>query len=259
VPRPESDNLSLSVKDGIAFIVLDRGDGRNAMSTQFYADLRDAFRQADADSDVHCVIVSSAAASFAVGGDLKEMATFLGEGDPQWDLWRFRDNLPFETIRSCRKPSIVVVDGLCVGGGFATAVSCDFVIASPNSQFGTPETKVALIDGLIPAAMHGQMPLPALKYMLFSGNFVTAAQAEQLGIIFRCVPAEELMPLALSMAADFERNGQEIIATYKRIFRSYERPVLYDDTIATLYRDKPTQQKVLGFANRGKSAAPSPD
>jgi enoyl-CoA hydratase/carnithine racemase len=257
VPRPESDNLSFSVDEGIASIVLDRGDGRNAMSTQLYADLRDAFRQADADSTVHCVIVSSAAASFAVGGDLKEMASYLGEGDPDWKLWRFRDNLPFETIRSCRKPSIAVVDGLCVGGGFATAVSCDFVIASPSSKFGTPETKVALIDGLIPAALYGQMPLPTLKYILFSGNFVTAEQAEQLGIIFRCVAPDQLMPLALSMAKDFERNGQQIIANYKQMFRSYERPVLYDDTIATLYRDKPTQQRVQAFFQRKPVAPPS--
>ena len=120
------------------------------------------------------VIIDSASENFAVGGDLKEMLDYLAVDPPSWDLWKFRDSLPFEAIRACRKPTIAVVDGICCGGGFATAISCDFILASPTSRFGTPETKVGLMDGLVAPALYGQVPLPVIKYLLFSGELIDA-------------------------------------------------------------------------------------
>jgi enoyl-CoA hydratase/carnithine racemase len=246
------ENLRIGVSDGVATITLDRPGGRNAFSTLFYAELRSAIREADVDPSVTGVIIDSASENFAVGGDLKEMLGYL-EGDaPSWDIWKFRDSLPFEAIRACRKPTIALIDGICCGGGFATAISCDFILATPSSRFGTPETKVGLIDGLVGPALFGQVPLPVLKYLLFSGELVNADYAKSVGLVFDVLQIEDLRTRAATMLAAFAANGPAIIADYKRTFRSYELPVVYEDTMRNLYSDTDTQDRVRAFFRRDK-------
>jgi enoyl-CoA hydratase/carnithine racemase len=246
------ENLTIALANGVATITLDRPGGRNAFSTGFYAELRSAIREADVDATVTGVIIDSASENFAVGGDLKEMLGYLEGGAPSWDIWKFRDSLPFEAIRACRKPTIALVDGICCGGGFATAISCDFILSTPASRFGTPETKVGLIDGLVGPALFGQVPLPVLKYLLFSGELVDADYAKSVGLVFDVLPLESLRTRATTMLSAFAANGPAIITAYKRTFRSYELPVAYEDTMRDLYSDKDTQDRVRAFFKRDK-------
>lgn len=246
------ENLSIAVDDGIATITLDRPGGRNAFNTVFYAELRSAIREADVDPEVTGVIIDSASENFAVGGDLKEMLDYLESDPPSWDLWSFRDSLPFETIRACRKPTIAVVDGICCGGGFATAISCDFILASPSSRFGTPETKVGLMDGLVAPALYGQVPMPVVKYLLFSGELIDAEYARSVGLVFETHATESLHSRAREMLGQFAPNGLEIVAEYKRTIRTFEQPVVYEDTMRNLYSDRATQDRVRGFFTRKK-------
>ena len=246
----EYENLRYTSADGIATITLDRPGGRNAFNTVFYGELRSAIRRADIDDDVSGVVIDSASENFAVGGDLKEMLDYLDTDPPSWDLWKFRDSLPFEAIRACRKPTIALVDGICCGGGFATAISCDFILASPSSRFGTPETKVGLIDGLVAPALFGQVPLPVIKYLLFSGELIDAEYARDVGLVFETHTAEDLHRRAAELLGQFAPNGTAIIAEYKRTIRTLEHPVNYEDTMRNLYTNKATQDRVRGFFTR---------
>jgi enoyl-CoA hydratase/carnithine racemase len=250
----EYENLRISEKDGIARITLDRPGGRNILSTAFYAELRSAIREADVDPEVTGVVIDSAATDFAVGGDLKEMLGYLdGPGDqPSWKLWDFRDSLPFDAIRACRKPTIALVDGICCGGGFATAISCDFIIATPGSRFGTPETKVGLFDGLVGPALFGHVPTPVLKYLLFSGELIDAAYAQSAGLVFEVLPAASAEERATELLQMFAANGLQIINDYKRLLRGYEPAVSYEDTMRGLYTDPATQDRVRGFFSKPK-------
>lgn len=246
------ENLSIAIDQGIATITLDRPGGRNAFSTVFYSELRSAIREADVDPEVTGVIIDSASENFAVGGDLKEMLGHLESDPPSWDLWDFRDTLPFEAIRACRKPTIAVIDGICCGGGFATAISCDFILASPTSRFGTPETKVGLMDGLVAPALYGQVPMSVVKYLLFSGELIDAEYARSVGLVFETHAAENLHERARQLLGQFAPNGLEIVAEYKRTIRTFEQPVVYEDTMRNLYSDHATQDRVRGFFTRKK-------
>jgi enoyl-CoA hydratase/carnithine racemase len=155
--------------------------------------------------------------------------------------------LPFDSIRACRKPTIAIVDGICCGGGFATAISCDFVLATAGSRFGTPETKVGLMDGLVAPALYAQVPLPVIKYLLFSGELIAAPYAREVGLVFEIVPADDLAHRAVALLRIFAANGQAIITEYKRAIRSYELPVDYEGTMRGLYTDPATQERVRGF------------
>jgi enoyl-CoA hydratase/carnithine racemase len=244
---PDYVNLGTRRDDGIMTITLDRPGGRNAFSTQFYAELRSAIREADVDPTVHGVIINSASENFAVGGDLKEMVGYLDGDEPSWDLWKFRDSLPFESIRNCAKPTVAVVDGICCGGGFATAISCDFILASDTSRFGTPETKVGLMDGLVAPALYGRVSLTVVKYLLFSGELIDARYAREVGLVFEILAGGDLMARARALLTMFAANGQAIITDYKRSIRSFEQPVDYESTMRGLYSDPETQARVRGF------------
>ena len=245
------ENLRLAEEDGIATITLDRPDGRNAFSTAFYAELRSAIREADVDARITGVVIDSASRDFAVGGDLREMLSYLDAGTPpSWQLWDFRDSLPFDAIRGCRKPTIAVVDGICCGGGFATAVSCDFILATPGSRFGTPESKVGLMDGLVGPALFGHIPLPVLKYLLFSGKLIDAEYARTAGLVFEVLPEPDAHDRAIALLTVFAANSPELIANYKRLLRSYEPAVSYEETMRDLYTDSATQDRVRGFFSR---------
>ena len=245
------ENLRLAKEEGIATITLDRPGGRNAFSTALYAELRSAVREADVDPGITGVVIDSASQDFAVGGDLREMLGYLDAGDPpSWQLWEFRDNLPFDAIRGCRKPTIAVVDGICCGGGFATAVSCDFILATPGSRFGTPETKVGLMDGLMGPALFGNIPLPVLKYLLFSGELIDAECARTAGLVFEVLPEPDAHDRALALLTLFAGNSGQLIADYKRQLRSYQPAVSYEETMRDLYTDSATQDRVRRFFSR---------
>ena len=243
-------NVRTRREDGIMTITLDRPGGRNAFNTEFYSELRSAMREADVDPTVSGVIINSASQNFAVGGDLKEMVGYLDGDEPSWDLWKFTDSLPFESIRSCRLPTIAVVDGICCGGGFATAISCDFILASSTSRFGTPETKVGLMDGLVAPALYGRVPLPVIKYLLFSGELIDATYAREVGLVFEILAGDDLMPRAKALLTLFAANGKAVIGDYKRSIRSFEFPIDYESTMRGLYSNPDTQARVRGFFSR---------
>ncbi|MDB5910951.1 MAG: Enoyl-CoA hydratase [Massilia sp.] len=247
---PPYENLAITTQDGLAVITLDRPGGRNAFSTTFYAELRSAVREAEVNTDAATIVINSAAEHFAVGGDLAQMMEYLRTDPPSWSLWDFRDSLPFEAIRACTKPTIAVIDGICCGGGFATAVCCDFILATPCSRFGTPETKVGLIDGLVGPALYGHVPLPLLKFMLFSGELIDADLAQRSGLVFELHETDRLMERATELHRMFSRNGSRILADYKRAFRGYELPVENEATMKVLYSDPATQDRVRAFFNR---------
>jgi enoyl-CoA hydratase/carnithine racemase len=249
--KEKYENLRIVANDGIATITLDRPGGRNAFSTAFYAELRSAIREADVDADIRGVVIDSAARDFSVGGDLREMLGYLDAGTPpSWRLWEFRDSLPFDAIRGCRKPTIAVVDGICCGGGFATAVSCDFIIATPRSRFGTPETKVGLMDGLMGPALFGHVPKSVLKYMLFSGELIDAEYARTTGLVFEVLPEPDAHERATALLTLFASNSPQIIADYKRQLLSYEPAIAYEDTMRELYSEPAAQDRVRGFFSR---------
>jgi enoyl-CoA hydratase/carnithine racemase len=179
------------------------------------------------------------------------MLGYLDAGTPpSWRLWEFRDSLPFDAIRGCRKPTIAVVDGICCGGGFATAVSCDFIIATPRSRFGTPETKVGLMDGLMGPALFGHVPKSVLKYMLFSGELIDAEYARTTGLVFEVLPEPDAHERATALLTLFASNSPQIIADYKRQLLSYEPAIAYEDTMRELYSEPAAQDRVRGFFSR---------
>jgi enoyl-CoA hydratase/carnithine racemase len=233
---PDYQHVQLSSSAGVSTIVLDRAGHINAFNIAMYREIRSALRVADADPATSVILLRAAGDVFGVGGDLKEMLEFLDSDDP--DLkFRYRDDLPFSTVRGCRKPTVAAVRGTCVGGGFGLASACDMIIAERGARFGIPEIRIGMIDGLAIAALHGHMPLPALKYLLFTGTLIDADEALRLGLLLDAVPTDRFEARVEEVCRELTVGSPGAIGAYKGILRSYDRPDHLDAMMQILVED----------------------
>ncbi|MFC7292432.1 enoyl-CoA hydratase-related protein [Hirschia litorea] len=183
---------------GVASIVLNRPEQRNALSSELMTELSEAIEHFEGLPVVGCIVISGKGGkAFAGGADIKEMA---GRTYSQ----NYKDNFitaNWERVAQCRKPTIAAVSGYALGGGCELAMMCDIIVAGENAKFGQPEINLALLPGA-----GGTQRLTRFigkstaMDMCLTGRMLTAAEALSLGLVSRVVPTDELMDLALDMA-----------------------------------------------------------
>jgi len=187
----EFTELRYKVTGGVASIRLDRPEHLNAFSSRLYQELKWALRIAASDETVDVVVLSGAGRAFATGGDLKEARERL-ESDDALALYAFVDNLPWAEFRQCPKVVIGAVHGLCLAGGVIAAASCDITIAGESARFGLTEGRVGIADAIAPALLSARLSTAKLRYLLFTGKEIGAAEAERIGLVTEVVPDDEL-------------------------------------------------------------------
>jgi enoyl-CoA hydratase/carnithine racemase len=160
------------------------------MSFAVMQGLRDAVERARSDDAVRVVVLTGAGdRAFCAGADLGGMAAsdVAATHEARGQLAEL-----FRDLWSLGKPTIARVRGFALAGGFGLALACDFVVASDDAQFGTPEVDVGLWPYMVTVPMLRAMP-PRLAYELMAtGRRVDAAEALRLGIVNRVVPASQL-------------------------------------------------------------------
>lgn len=184
-------------KPAVALVSLNRPKELNALNLQLMSELRDAIQMLDADPEVRAIVVTGNEKAFAAGADIKQMA-----GKNTIDMLLADQFATWESIRRCKKPLIAAVSGFALGGGCELAMTCDMIIASETAQFGQPEIKI----GVIPGAGGTQRLTRAIgkaraMELVLTGRFISAAEADKLGLVTRVVPQELCLLEALSVAA----------------------------------------------------------
>ncbi len=210
------------IEDGVALITLNRPPV-NALSAGLAAEVDAALARAE-DPGVRSAVVTGAP-HFAAGADITEFqgAYERGEGDAlAAALSRVvtrLENLP--------KPTIAAVRGYALGGGLELAMGADFMYLATDAQVGQPEIKL----GIIPGA-GGTQRLPRLvgasraREIIYSGRFVAAEEALELGIALKVLPPDDLLPTALRDAAAWAAGPTVAIAAAKRAINDgWGRPI----------------------------------
>lgn len=184
-------------KDGvIAVITLNRPQQLNALSYGLVKDLSLAMQELDQDDQIRVIIVTGGEKVFAAGADIKEMAERGPFDERLHERLAYRDR-----INKISKPVIAAVSGFALGGGCELAMSCDIIIAAENARFGQPEVNIGIIPG-----SGGTQRLTHLvgkhraMEMVLTGEFLSAADAERMGLVNRVVPVELLMEEAKGVA-----------------------------------------------------------
>ena len=203
------ETIALKKENHIATITLNRPDSLNAVSHQMAQELLAALEDVDKDEEVRVLVLTGAGRGFCAGADVRGMAggtddsPGVARGAEEMRRWHSRVlGKIILSIHKLEKPTIAMVNGVAVGGGFDLALSCDMRVGSDNTRFMNAFVRIGLFPGwggtwLYPRAMGlGK----AFEY-LFTGDFLEAKEAERIGVLNRLVPAEELEKETMALAS----------------------------------------------------------
>jgi enoyl-CoA hydratase/carnithine racemase len=182
--------LDYLVEGPVARVTINRPERRNAMSFAVMRGLRDAMNDARSDDAVRVIVLTGAGdRAFCAGADLAGIAE--GSAAAAHDDRGVLADL-FRDMWGLGKPIIARVRGYALAGGMGLAMSCDFVIASDDAQFGTPEIDVGLWPYMVTVPLLRSMPPRLALELMATGRRVDAAEAARLGLVNRVVPVDEL-------------------------------------------------------------------
>ncbi|MDD5127074.1 MAG: enoyl-CoA hydratase-related protein [Dehalococcoidales bacterium] len=192
-------------KDNVAWITMNRPDVLNAQNAQLRNDMLAALDEARLDDEVYIIVLGGAGRAFSAGADISEWPKMF----PMDTLKDFYGNRRFyELMRAIPKPIIAMVNGYALGGGCEAVMACDIVIASEKAKFGQPEVKIGIIPG-----GGGTQILPRLigekraKELVMTGDFITAQEAWQMGLVNKVVPPEKLLEATQEMVAKLKTQS----------------------------------------------------
>jgi enoyl-CoA hydratase len=219
-----TDKLLVEVADAVAVVTLNNPGKRNALSSEMRAALPGLLEALQADADVRVVVLTGAGdKAFASGADISEFAERRTSPAARAEYDRVGAALD-RSWHSLEKPLIAMIRGFCIGGGLFTALQADIRIASDGSQFGVPAAQLGLGPGF--AGVKAMMNLigPAwTSEILFSARRFTAAEALQMGLVNRVVPAASLRDQTISLARSIAGNAPLTVAACKAVIREAGR------------------------------------
>ena len=182
------------VRDGGAWITINRPAARNALNSAVREGLKAAFERAEADPAVSAVVLTGAGKAFCAGGDLKEMAAVQLTVPPPDYVPQ-----PNRTI-AMAKPVVAAVNGGAYGGGFLLAQSADLVLAADHATLGITEIRIGR-GAPWAAPLPWLVPPRIAMQMLTTGEPLTAQRAYEVGLVNEVVPAEQLQERTEALVA----------------------------------------------------------
>ena len=215
----EYKNLLLEKKGGILTITLNRPKQLNALTLEADEELIDLFESLAEQHDVRVVIITGAGKAFCVGADMSFL-DIVGEGsleEVRFKLHKIiRIALIFQTLE---KPIIAAINGYALGQGLNIAVACDMRIASDTAILGEEFINMALFPDLGGAYLMQQLLGPAkAKEMTFTGERISAQEAEKIGLVNKVVSADSLMDEVYKLATTLASKSPLAMAVSKRTF-----------------------------------------
>jgi crotonobetainyl-CoA hydratase len=215
--RDDAPPVALFERRGpIALITLNRPHVLNAVNSEVCFLVGNALEELCNDPELRVGVITGAGRAFSAGGDLKEVAAgrpILASAHPEWGFAGL-------TEHEVTKPLIAAVNGFAVGGGTEIVLACDLAIADPEAKFGLPEVQRGLFaaaGGLL--RLGAQLQPKHAADLLYTGRQVSAAEAQQLGLVNAVSAAGRVLDEALELAAVIARNSPLAVRTSKALLR----------------------------------------
>ena len=184
--------LSVTNEDRILTITLERPDQLNAVNTRLHTELSRVFADAKADPEADVVVLTGRGRAFSAGGDLDWMDHAIENPESFEEVAREAKDIVFSQL-DLDKPLICKMNGHAIGLGASLACLCDIVVAADTAKIGDPHVSVGLVAGDGGALIWPQLcGYTKARYYLFTGEAMTAAEAERIGLVSQVVPAAEL-------------------------------------------------------------------
>jgi enoyl-CoA hydratase len=192
----ELETVLYQAEGGVARIVLNRPEKRNALNHQLLDDIDTAFAAAEADDSVQVVVLSGAGPSFCAGYDLAGSDyTTPPEKEGRWTIGNALMTLRgiearYQRIWNCPKPTIARVHGNALAAGCYLQLLCDISVAAEDARLGHPAVKMGGVSSM--PLWQVALGTKAARYLLLTGRVIDGREAERIGLVTLAVPASEL-------------------------------------------------------------------
>ncbi len=209
-------NILVEREDRIAIITLNRPGVLNALSQATVDELDAAIDELGADEGVRAIIITGAGEkAFAAGADIKELHALSSATEAAEFIGR-RHRFLFK-LAKLPKPVIAALNGYALGGGCELALACDIRIAAETARLGQPEINVGMIPGTGGTQRLLRLVGPGMaKYLIMTGDHISAQEALRIGLVEKVVPPEKLMDEAKALATKLAAKPPMAIALAKQ-------------------------------------------
>lgn len=204
-----------------------RPEALNALNQGVLAELQQVLEKVESAFPAQCralILTGDGEKSFVAGADIKEISTL---STTQAYEFAQRGQKIFRKIEKSSVPVVAAVNGFALGGGFELALACDWILASENAKFGLPEVSLGIIPGF-----GGTVRLARLvgsqraRQLIYSGEMFSAAQAVEMGVALKAVPAGELLNEArASLKLALTRGPLAVAHAKKAVLETYDADV----------------------------------
>jgi 2-(1,2-epoxy-1,2-dihydrophenyl)acetyl-CoA isomerase len=222
------ETVRLDVADGVATLTLNRPDRLNSFTVAMHGEVRAAIDEATGDPAVRCLVLTGAGRGFCAGQDLSDRA--VAPGAAPVDLGASIENYYkplLMRLRGLDMPTICAVNGVAAGAGANIPFACDLVFAAKSASFIQSFSKIGLIPDCggtwwVPRLVG---PVRAMGLALL-GDKLSATQAEEWGLIWRCIEDDELMPTVMTVARQLAAGPTRgYVRTRQAIERALQLPL----------------------------------
>ncbi len=197
--------IDFQIQSGVATLTLNRPDKLNSFNTTMHAEVREALQTLARSESARVLLLTGAGRAFCAGQDLADRA--VAPGGAAVDLGESieKNYRPLIlALRALPMPVIAAVNGVAAGAGANIALACDLVIAAKSANFLQSFSKLGLVPDcggtwLLPRLVGNARALG----LALLGEKLSATQAQEWGLIWRCVDDDQLMPVALGLARQF--------------------------------------------------------
>jgi enoyl-CoA hydratase/carnithine racemase len=204
----------------LAVLTFNRPEARNAMTWDMYRALVDACDRVDNDAAVRVFILRGAGGrAFVAGTDIAQFQNFRDREDGLRYEERLDDVL--DRLERVTKPTIAQVQGVAAGGGCAIALTCDMIVATPDSTFAIPIARTLgnCLSGATYSRLVDLLGPGGVKDLIFTGRFIGADEAQRLGVVNRLVPSADIERVVRELALLIASNAPLTIRATKEMIR----------------------------------------
>jgi len=209
------------IADGVLTLTLNRPDQRNSLNQELMSAITAAIAAAGDDPEVRVIVLAANGPAFCAGHDLKEMTAH--RADPDDGKQFYEDTMQqcsamMQAIVRCPKPVIARVHGIATAAGCQPVASCDLAVAADTARFATPGVNLGLFCSTPMVALSRNLSRKHAMEMLLIGEMQAASRAEEIGLINKAVPEDELDAEVKHFAERIAKKSTYAIAVGKEAF-----------------------------------------
>ena len=221
-------------ENGVLLITIDRPEKYNAADEQMHGELARVWRDVAADPSTRVAVITGAGRAFSAGGDLAMVERMAGDYDRVSRMLGEMSDLVYNMI-NCEKPIVSAVNGVAVGAGTVAALLADIAIVAEDAKIGDGHVRLGVAAGDHAAILWPLLAgMAKARYYLLTGEMITGAEAERIGMVAKALPRDQVLDEALRIADGLATGAQQAIRLTKRTLNNWLRTAgpIFDQSAA---------------------------